>query len=157
MSFADRLDALAEWIYPRYAYWSVLLENGKERNERQIDWGNDLVSTGDVRHIRELRLHCPDGRTVTLEITPDTPAFQFKTKALDTIGSIGSNLEYHVIGRVVDKASGRCECFIWDYRPLPGQPNLIAYKSTIYTFGGWRDTVTPMGALSLDVQGFKTL
>ena len=155
MPITDLLDDIAKWLAPRYSYWSVLLESGKERSERQIDWGNDLVSTGDVRRIREVRLHCPDGRTATLEITPDMPAFQFKTKALDMIGAYGMALEYHVIGRVNDKVTGRCECFIWDYRPLPGALNLIAYKSSIYNFGGWRNTVTPLGALSLDVQGFK--
>jgi len=124
---------------------------------RKLDWGNDLVSTGDIHRLKELRLHCPDGRVAVLEITPDMPAFQFKTKSLDMLGAGGNSLEYQVIGRVIDKETGRCECFIWDYRPKAGEPNLVAYKSSIYHFGGWRDTVTPLGALGLEVQGFKGL
>jgi hypothetical protein len=125
------------------------------RGVRKLDWGEDLVTTGDIYRVKELKLHCPDGRVAVLEITPDTPPFQFKTNTLDMIGADGINIEYMVIGRVVDKASGRAECFIWDYRPLPGALNLIAYKTTIGEFGGWRDTVTPLGALSEDVQGFR--
>ena len=71
------------------------------------------------------------------------------------LGAGNSNLEYMVIGRLIDKSSGECESFIWDYRPAPGMPNLIAYKSNIHSFGGWRDTVVPMGELEKDVQGFR--
>jgi hypothetical protein len=169
MSLATSFNAIGDAIDPRLAYWSVLLRSGKEWTERsliptfragvrgirKLDWGDDIVSTGDIHKIKELRLHCPDGRTATLEITEDMPAFQFKTKALDMIGAGSAALEYHVIGRVIDKVSGRCECFIWDYRPKPGEPNLVAYKSSIYHFGAWRNTVTPLSALGLDVQGFR--
>jgi len=169
MSLATSFNAIGDAIDTRLAYWSVLLRSGREWTERsliptftrgqkgirKLDWALDLVSTGDIHKIKELRLHCPDGRRAVLEITEDMPAFQFKTKALDMIGAGSAALEYHVIGRVIDKVSGRCECFIWDYRPLPGEPNLVAYKSSIYQWGGWRDTVTPLGALSLEVQGFR--
>lgn len=169
MGLATSFNALGDVLDSRLAYWSVLLRSGREWKEtsliptftrgqkgvRKLDWALDLVSTGDIHRIKELRLHCPDGRKAVLEITEDMPAFQFKTKALDMIGAGSMALEYHVIGRVIDKVSGRCECFIWDYRPEPGKPNLIAYKSTIYHFGGWRDTVTPIGALGLEVQGWR--
>jgi len=205
MSLATSLYAIGDAIDPRIAYWSMKLTNGREWSERtliptfikgqrgvrKLDWALDIVSTGDIHRIKELSLNCPDGRKATLEISEDMPAFQFKTKSLEMIGAGGNDLEYMVIGRVIDKASGRCECFIWDYRPytelpykpaqlyIPAQPategrpaipeqlaipeqpyrpagqNLIAYKSRINKFGGWRDTVTPMGALSLEVQGFR--
>lgn len=162
---ARSLDALADMLDPRLAYWSVLLNTGKRYSERsmvagthglrRLDWALDLVSTGDVHKIKELTLHCPDRREAVLEITEDTPAFQFKTKSLNMLGDNGIDLEYQVIGHVIDKASGRCECFAWDYRPLPGQPNLVAYKSSVYRFGAWRDNITPLGALSLEVQGLR--
>ena len=149
----------------------MLLTSGREYDEhhlvytlkkgqkgvRKLDWTEDLVSTGDIHRLKELRLHCPDGRVAVLEITPDMPPFQFKTKSLDMIGAGGNSLEYQVIGRVIDKVTGRCECFVWDYRPKPGEPNLVAYRSNIYAFGMWRDTCTPLGALGLEVQGFKGL
>ena len=165
MSLANTLATVASIMDPRLAYWSVLLQSGKQWSEhrlvrgstglRKLDWALDLVSTGDIHKIKELTLHCPDGRTAVLEITPDMPAFQFKTKSLDMLGANGIGLEYMVIGRVLDKATGRCECFIWDYRPEPGQEHLIAYKSSIYKFGGWRNTTTPLGASGLEVQGFR--
>lgn len=169
MGLATSLYAIGDAIDPRLAFWSVLLQSGREWSERslvasnikgqkglrKLDWALDLVSTGDIHRIKELTLHCPDGRKAVLEITPDMPAFQFKTKSLEMIGASGTDLEYQVIGRVIDKVTGRCECFIWDYRPKLGEEHLIAYKSSIYKFGGWRDTVTPIGALGLDVQGFR--
>ena len=167
MSLASSLYALGDAIDPRLAYWSVLLTTGKRWSERTIvptlqagqkgfrklDWGLDIVASGDIHRLKELTLHCPDGRTAILEISADMPAFQFKTKSLNMLGDGASNLECHVIGRVVDKASGRCECFIWDYRPKMGEPSLVAYKSSVYRFGAWRDTLTPIGALGLEVQG----
>jgi len=169
MSFSTTLTALANTIDPRLAFWSLLLTNGKKWSEhtllptllagqkgmRQLDWALDIVSTGDIHHICELTLNCPDGRRATLDISQDMPAFQFKTKSLDMMGAGSLGLEYMVVGRVIDKATGRCECFAWDYRPKSGESNLVAYKSSIYKFGGWRDTVTPLGALGVDVQGFK--
>ncbi len=169
MGIASSLYAIGDAIDPSLAYWSVLLRSGKEWSERQLiptflegqrgvrklDWSLDLVSTGDIHRIKELTLHCPDGRKAVLEITADMPAFQFKTKSLNMIGSGDTALEYQVIGRVIDKASGRCECFIWDYKPKPGEPYLVAYKSSIYKFGAWRDNITPIGALGIEVQGWR--
>jgi len=169
MGIATSLYSLANVIDPRLAYWSLVLRSGKEWSEhslvgtwrqgqkgvRQLDWGEDIVSSGDVHRVKEITLHCPDGRTATLEIADGMEPFQFKTKSLDMIGAGGMPLEFQVIGRVIDKVTGRCECFAWDYRPKPGEPNLVAYKSNIYRFGGWRDTVTPLGALGIEVQGFR--
>ena len=169
MGIATSLYAIGDAIDPRLAYWSVLLSTGRQWSEhtllptwqagwrgvRKLDWALDIVATGDIHNIRELALHCPDGRKVILEITEDMPAFQFKTKSMDVFGDAGTNLEFQVIGRVIDKATGRCECFAWDYRPKPGEQHLVAYKSSIYRFGAWRDTVTPIGALGLEVQGFR--
>jgi hypothetical protein len=169
MGLATSLSAIGDAIDPSLAYWSVLLTTGKRYEERQLvptltkgqkglrklDWMLDLVSTGDIHRIKELTLHCPDGRTAVLEITPDMPAFQFKTKSLNMLGANDMGLECQVIGRVIDKASGRCECFIWDYRPKAGENQLVAYKSSIYRFGSWRDSMVPIGALSLEVQGFR--
>jgi hypothetical protein len=169
MGIATSLYAIGDAIDPSIAYWSMLLTTGKEWSERslvysnikgqkglrKLDWALDIVSTGDIHRIKELTLHCPDGRTAVLEISQDMPAFQFKTKSLNMMGAGDSPLEFQVIGRVIDKASGRCECFAWDYRPKPGELQLVAYKSSIYNFGAWRDTVTPIGALGLEVQGFR--
>ena len=171
MGVATSLYAIGDAIDPSIAYWSLILTTGKEWSERslvysnikgqkgvrKLDWALDIVSTGDIHKIKELSLNCPDGRKATLEITEDMPAFQFKAKSLDMIGSGGNSMEYQVIGRVIDKATGRCECFVWDYRPKPGELNLIAYKSSIYKFGAWRDTITPIGALGIEVQGFRGL
>src|SRR5690349_19255980 len=97
MGIATSLYAIGDAIDPRLSYWSCLLTTGKRWNERQLvptlikgqrglrrlDWALDLVSTGDIKRIKEITLHCPDGRTAVLEIPESGTAFQFKTKALN--------------------------------------------------------------------------
>lgn len=169
MGMATSLNALAAVIDPSQAYWSVLMKSNKVWSEhsliptlqkgkagfRLLDWGDDIVSTGDVHRVKEIRMHCPNGKTAVLEIGDGNEPFQFKTRSMEMLGGWGNGLEYMVIGRVLDKSTGACESFIWDYKPEPGQNNLIAYKSSIRDFGGWRSTVMPLGALSIDVQGFR--
>jgi hypothetical protein len=214
MGVATSLLALSGVLDPRLASWSVLMRSGKVWSEhslvptlkkgvrgvRLLDWGEDIVTTGDVYRVKEIRLHPPIQSRMpvaVLEILDGQEPFEFKVNTLDMIGADGVGIEYMVVGRTVDKGTAhsqdaiKCECFIWDYRPLPerqykaaklhipGQPateahaaipeqlaepeetyrpagkNLIAYKSTIGNFGGWRDTVTPMGRLSTEVQGFR--
>lgn len=210
MGFATSLLALADRLDPTLAHWSILMESGKEwfehslvgtlrqgqRGVRLLDWGDDIVTTGDVHHVKEIRLHCPDGNTATLELLPGMEPFQFKSRSMDMLGAWGGRAEFMVIGRVVDKATGRCEAFIWDYHPEPEQQytpavpyraaapayddangvqhaavpeqlaepelpyrpagkHLIAYKSNIYQFGRWKESMTPIGALALSVQGFR--
>jgi hypothetical protein len=169
MGIATTLYAIGDAIDPRLSFWSVLLTTNKRLNEhqliptlragvkglRKLDWGDDLVSTGDIKRVKEITLHCPDGRTAVLEIPESGTAFQFKTKSMNMLGAGDTGLEFQVIGRVLDKLSGACECFAWDYRPKAGEEHLVAYRSTIYQFGMWRDSCTPLGALGLDVHGFK--
>jgi hypothetical protein len=169
MGIGTSLQAIGDVIDPFQSYWSVLLTTGKRWSEhdlvptfrkgvrgvRKLDWGDDIVSSGDIKRVKEITLHCPDKRTAVLEIEEPGTAFQFKTRSLTVLTEGGGGLEFQVIGRVIDKMSGRCECFIWDYHPNPGQPHLVAYKSTIYNFGAWKDTMMPIGALSLEVQGLR--
>lgn len=169
MGIATSLYAIGDAIDPRLSYWSCLLTTGKRWSERQLvptlikgqrglrrlDWALDLASTGDAKRIKEITLHCPDGRNAVLEIPESGTAFQFKTKSMNMLGSNGVDLEFQVIGRVLDKISGECECFAWDYRPLPGEQHLVAYKTNIHHFGAWRDNITPLGALAIDVQGLR--
>ncbi len=145
MGIATSLYAIGDAIDPSQAYWSLLLTTGRKYDEHHLVYSNIKGQKG-VR-----KLDCK----AVLEITEDMPAFQFKTKSLDMMGAGGSGLEFQVIGRVIDKASGRCECFAWDYRPKPGEPQLVAYRSNIYNWGAFRDTVTPIGALGIEVQGWR--
>jgi hypothetical protein len=178
MGIGTSLLAISDLLDPRIAYWSVLMVSGKVWSEhslvgtlkkgvrgvRKLDWGEDMVTTGDVYRVKEIRLRPPmEARMpmAVLEVGDGQEPFQFKVNTLDMIGANGITLEYIVVGRTVDKGSAesedkiKCECFIWDYKPLPVAPNLIAYKSTIGKFGGWRDTITPLGALNKEVQGFR--
>ncbi len=170
MSLPTTLYAVADALDPRMAYWSVTMRSGKVRSERtliptwhkgisglrKLDWLWDIVGTGDIKHVKELRIHCPNGQAGVIERGPERyPIFQFRQKSLHILGGCQGRLEFLCVGRVIDTGNGWCEAFIWDYFPKLGEPNLVAWQTNINDFGAWRDTMTPIGALSMEVQGFR--
>ncbi len=166
MGILSSLYALADVFDPGMAWWSVELTSGKvwsekslmptwkqgQKGVRKLDWLWDIVGTGDYKHIKYLTLHGPDGSRGVLE-PKGNPVFQFRNKSVGIMGG-GTRLEFLAVGQVISPA-GWCECFIWDYYPKEGDPNLVAYRSNVNDFGAWRDTMTPLGALSMDVQGWR--
>lgn len=136
------------------SWWKVVLDSGRELHEVRTDWALDLVATGDVRRVVQLWLLAPDGREAMLPITEPGTAFQLHTRTLDAFGANANTLECQVIGRVVDKVSGACDCFVWDRLLYPAQ-GLFLYKSSVYRFGTWHERLAPIGALSQEVQGLR--
>ncbi len=159
MSVQSSIQAIQQVINPDKSYWKVVLTSGKELSEnklvldfrrggyRPIDWALDLNTTGDLLKIKELYLICPNGQQQMLQITEPGTAFQFKRKSVDIFGPV---LEAQGIGRVTDKETGACECWIWDI-----QLGLIPYKSTVTNFGIWREGLMPIKDLSQDVMGLR--
>jgi hypothetical protein len=121
-----------------------------------------MVTTGDIKKIAELWLLCPPnkenplGQVARLPITEPGTAFQFKIGFLDmgVSGTSGARSDRvaHLIGRVDDKETGDCTCFIWDndWQRL-SQP----WHSTVYAFGTWRPEIAALGRLSFDVLGLS--
>lgn len=159
-------------VDPRLSYWEVVLTTGKVLSEnnlvfdfrragyRQIDWALDLNTSGDILKIRELWLVTPGGHRTTLRGGAERPimfsikdagtAFQFKHAMFDSLGGSGRHVEAQCIGRVTNKETGDCECWIWD-RVL----GLIEYKSNINNFGSWRSGLMPLTKLSTNVIGLR--
>lgn len=144
----------------KYSYWEVELTSGKVIREidlvrdsfgkRPVDWTLDLCSTGDLKRVRELRIICP-GFLVhgVLKFRESQTAFQFKSSSAVHDGMRQYRiLESQVIGRIDDKATGLCSCFIWD-RML----GLFKYRSNIRDFGNWHPRIAPIHELSQDVLG----
>lgn len=161
------------------AFWAVKMQDGRFLSERDtvrdgnllegdlplhraskrpLDWTLDLVSTGDVLKIKELWLLCPPslgnplGQTARLPIVEPGTAFQFKVGYVD--GNPGGTLRsraHQLIGRVIDKESGTCECFLWDV----GLQKLGMWNTSVYDFQSWRPEVAHVGALALDVLGLR--
>lgn len=155
------------------SYWAVKLESGKwctERDmvadpghplgERPFDWTLDLVGTGDIRRIVELWILCPAtrfspaGSTGRLLITERGTPFQFKVKSTSGLSSgllLYAQRESQVIGRVDDKQTGRCTCFIYDHE---WQVLSTPWVTNIDDFGSWREGICPIRQLSAEVLGF---
>ncbi len=161
-------------------HWKVVLTTGKEVSERgivfrdgirTIDWTLDLVTTGDILKVKEIWLmfshELPhftsiergnpvhqriDGK-ISSAVIPVKEAgcvFQMKIKSLDGFGATGETFECQIIGVVRDKATGECHCYIWD-RVM----GLIAYKTSIYDFGTWREGIAPLSNISHAVVGLR--
>lgn len=147
------------------AYWAAKLQDNRwlceldTRNGRPFDWTLDAVDTGDVLRIRELWLFCPPnaisplGNTARLPITEPGTAFQFKVASLDGfLDGMERRIESQIIGRVDDKSTGACTCFIWDAQlKVMSQP----WQSNIHRFGSWREGIAKIGALSPEVLGVR--
>jgi hypothetical protein len=156
-------------ILPDRPYWAVKLSSWKMLNEldlqfdalrkdtRPFDWTLDLVSTGDILKVTELWLFCPPnalnprGQVARLPITEPGTAFQFKVGTVDSFAEQGRAMTSQVIGRVNDKVTGACECFVWD-RTLNA---MGTWKTTITHMGSWREGAPFIGALEPHVLGLK--
>ncbi len=120
----------SEWVCE-----ARMVHNWRKGEQRQIDWMDDIVATGDCRKVTELWLLCPPsrtsplGNTARLPITRPGSAFQFKIATHDTaiIGPGVRNQQAHVIGRV-DDTEGNCTCFAWDIV----QDGLLTPETTVY-------------------------
>jgi hypothetical protein len=152
------------------SYWAVKLASGewicearvhtdlRTASERPFDWSNDLVANGEVKRIKELWLLCPPnatsplGNTAMLPITEPGTAFQFKVAhAMSNFAESWRQADSHLIGRVTDKFTGDCECFIWDaqYACLIAPP----WQTNVYQFGTWKESLAPRGELALATLG----
>jgi hypothetical protein len=147
------------------AYWAAKLQDHRwiseldQRMGRSFDWTLDAVDTGDVLKIKELWLFCPPnsvsplGNTARLPITEPGTAFQFKVASVDGfLDGMERKVESQIIGRVDDKATGACTCFIWD-----AQLRVLStpWQSNIHSFGSWREGIAKIGALSPQVLGVR--
>lgn len=174
MGVISSLNAIQSVINPNKSHWEVVLTSGKTITEdqlvldirrggyRQIDWALDLNATGDLLKIKELWLITPGGhRTIhrgssevpiVLQITEPGTAFQFKHANNDFLGGTGRIIEAQCIGKITDKDTGDCECWVWD-RVM----GLIEYKSNVNNFGMWRvgSGLMPLTKLSHEVTGLR--
>jgi hypothetical protein len=176
------------------SYWAVKLSTGERlcearvttdllrATERHFDWTLDLVATSDVLKIKELWLLCPPsktsplGNTARLDISEPGTAFQFKIAMVDSAiaSMVDRSVQAHVIGRVTNKETGACDCYIYDpveggmitpetqiYDPVQGirkdengQP-VYAGRTNVYSFHSWRPGLAPPGQLHLDRLGVR--
>ncbi len=160
-------------------FWAVKLDDGSFRSERDLvrdgnrqdepgrpagkrpfDWALDLVQSGEIHRVKELWLFCPPdrlnplGQTVRLPIIERGTAFQFKIGYFDSNIAAGErSCVAQVIGRVDNKETGDCICFIYD-RVLGG---LIAnWRSNVYHMGTWRPgEIAPMAAISPELHALS--
>lgn len=153
------------------AYWAVKLKNDiwvcearvkkdeKTGLDRNFEWYEDLVANDDVKDITELWLFCPAnklsplGNTARIPIIDPYSAFSFKRS------HVSSNLvhswkqhEFHVIGRVLDKQTGDCFCFIWDDKY---QVMTEPYYTSIFNFKKWRSDMHEIGPLAYEKMGVR--
>lgn len=128
---------------------------------RPFDWTLDLIDTGDILKVKELWLFAPPsanhpfGMSRFLTIEEPGTAFQFKVANVDVMGAWQKTMVNQIIGKVTDKQSGACSCWIWDCV----RQEIQEYKSSIYAFGSWRadgvGQIAPIGRLSHEVMGFR--
>jgi hypothetical protein len=185
MSIKSSLLTVANSMHTQRPHWKVTLTTGREISERgmtfdmtrgglrPIDWSLDLCSGAnpDILKVKEIWLMFPNDLTQVTCIEKDNPVhqvqqgkfssavlpvkergcvFQMKIKTLDGFGANTSTFECQIIGAVGNKETGECHCYIWD-----AKLGLIAYKTSIYDFGSWREGIAPINNISHSVVGLS--
>jgi hypothetical protein len=180
MNIKTSLATVANAVKPQRPWWECTLTTGKTISERgfvlrdgikPVDWSLDLVTTGDIFKVKEIWLMFPNDLTqvtciekgndihqvqqgkfssAVLPVKERGCVFQMKIKTLDGFGANTSTFECQIIGAVGNKETGDCHCYIWD-REL----GLVAYKTSIYNFGSWREGIAPINNISHSVVGLN--
>jgi hypothetical protein len=133
-------------IPAKKSYWAVRLKDNRGWLQEcdGVDWTDDLVGSGDIKHVEELWLFCPPnpwsprGNTARIPIPVAGRAFQFKGASIDfsMAGNvIDKRVEYQIIGRIDEPKTQECVCFIYDYRL---EMMFANYHTHLNTFGNWR-------------------
>jgi hypothetical protein len=150
------------------SYWAVKLENGdwlsdidenvviRRGERRNLEWHDDIVANGDAAHIKELWLFCPPhpinplGANGRLPILEPWSCFVMNGRQMN-IGTGHRYTTYQIVGRVTDKVSGDCDCFIWDAL----EKKFYHGQNNVYKFTPWRPGAAPLGLLALDTLGLR--
>lgn len=110
---------------------------------RRIEWLEDLIGSGDIKHVTKVTLITPRGVAALSVLEPYT-VFQLSR---GTCGLLGGHKikDMQLVGVVTDKTTGDCEYALWDV--LVQQ--LYRGKTNVHNFHAWRPGVIPLGALNL--------
>jgi len=157
------------------SYWECKMSSGKIWSElseksielptkngmkhylvRRIEWLEDIIGSGDIKNVKEIYLHTPEGVAVT-HVGDEYTGFQFSrgTSALLT-GEKLKNLQ--VIGAVSDKGTGDCTFALWDYQVMKlyvdtlwDRERKVQYQglNNILNFRAWRDGIVDIGRLNI--------
>ncbi len=152
-----------------FAYWAAKLRNPDQwlsevdgrvnfigAAYRPYDWTMDLVTTGDILRIAELWMFCPrnqlspEGNTARIPFSQEESgtAFMFNVARV----MMEHRVDHKIIGKVTDRDSGDCVCFIWDdlYKVMSSP-----FYTNVNKFASWREGVAPIGQLSHEVIGLR--
>lgn len=157
------------------SFWAIVMKSGKKWSEldekaismptlqgekrflvRRLEWKEDIINSGDIKNVKEIHLHTPQGIART-HIGEEYTGFQFSrgTSALLT-GERLKNLQ--VIGAVVDKDSGECTFALWDYQDQnlyvdmiwdTEKKTVVRGHNSVRNFKAWREGVIPIGSLNI--------
>lgn len=157
-------------IFAGQSYWKAVLTSGKTISEidmktgfttdpksgrlvafrREIQWYDDIVAAGDAKNIKELHLVTPAG-DACLPISEPYSAFQFHRGTFLPF-SEQRQVNMQLIGRVDNKETGDCTAIIWDVHE---QRLYTDHITTVFDFTAWREGVTKVGRINLDVVGVR--
>jgi hypothetical protein len=153
------------------SYWQVKLSTGREFSEldqavafepdpatgllvarkRKIEWLEDIISSGDGAHIRELHLITPQG-DASLQIFEPYSAFQIKRGVIPLLSNGLRIMNAQIIGRVSNHETGDCLATIWDVQE---QRLYVDHLTTVRDFKRWRPGVADMGSLNYRMVGLE--
>jgi hypothetical protein len=148
------------------SYWTVVLTSGKTLSEldtkhyvdgnkvlrlRTLEWKEDLINSGDVKNIKEVQLHTPEGTAHLTAIEPYT-VFQFSRGVMNMMGSEYERVKNcQVVGVLINKETGECECAVWDAQTR----QLYTMFNNVKHFVKWREGIADVGRLNIEAMDLR--
>jgi hypothetical protein len=150
------------------SYWKIRLPSGKTLSEldtkpievqgkrvlmRRLEWKEDLIDSGDIRHVQEVMLVTPQGTAGITVVEPYT-CFQLARGTLAYDGEQGKMIRLknaQIIGVVTDKETGTCEYAVWDIQAQ----QIYTGQNNVLDFSAWREGIVPVGRLNLEAMDVR--
>lgn len=141
------------------SYWRVKLSTGRilceldtitdirSARTRHAEWLEDLCGSGDLNKSIEVTLCTPHG-DVSIDVPRPYSVFQLNCGIVSLFDH--SKVKTAQIIGVIDGEDGSCVCAIWDAVEQRLYPE---FRSTVLSFGAWRDGIVPLGRLNVEAMG----
>jgi hypothetical protein len=141
------------------SYWKATLASGrrlceldtlvdiKQARSRKTEWLEDIIGSGDIKHVREVRLCTPQGEA-TIQSEREYGFFQLSCGILSALD--GERTKTAQIVGCLDGDDGSCVVHIWDALT---QLLYADVHTNVLDFGAWRAGVIPLGRLNIEALG----
>ena len=144
-------EQIQQWNFLKRDLTKPMTLGTKQIRVRNVEWLEDLISSGDLGNVTEIQLHTPKG-VAHMTVTEPYTAFQFSRGTMAML--TGERIKnFQLAGVVTDKTTGECECAIWDQHTQ----ELYTMHNNVLNFTKWREGMIDIGRLNIEALDLRGL